>query len=85
MEEWVVYKVDGAIDVLLHAEKELERPAGLVASREGNVGELALGVGDVLASVSISLSAVTLELSRLTAYAYVVLFKQLTGMGWPTL
>jgi len=54
MKERVVYEVDGAIDVFLYTEKELEWPAGLVAGWEGYVGQLALGIGDVLASISIN-------------------------------
>lgn len=38
VEERVVYEIDRAIDILLHAEQQLQRSTGLVACREGNVG-----------------------------------------------
>jgi hypothetical protein len=37
VEERVVDKVDRAVDVLFHAEEELERAAGFIASREWDV------------------------------------------------
>lgn len=52
VEEGVVDKVEGAVNFLLNAEKQLEGPAGFVAGREWNVRELARGVGYVLACVA---------------------------------
>jgi len=57
VEEWVVDKVDCAVDVLLYAEEKLEWSAGFIASREWNVGKLACSVGDVLAGVTDGLLA----------------------------
>lgn len=37
VEEWVVDKVNCAVDVLLYAEEELERATGFIASRERDV------------------------------------------------
>lgn len=56
MEERVVDKVDRAVDLLFHAEEELERTAGFVARWEGDVGQLACSVGDVLAGITDRLS-----------------------------
>lgn len=53
VEERVVDEVDRAVDFFLDAEKELEGPPGFVARREGDVGELAGGVGDVFACVAV--------------------------------
>jgi hypothetical protein len=53
VEECVVDFGDGAVDLLLDAEKELQRSAGFVARGEGDVGELVGGgVGDVFACVA---------------------------------
>lgn len=38
VEERVVYEIDRAIDILLHAEKQLQWSTGLVARRKRNVG-----------------------------------------------
>ena len=37
MEERVVDEIDGAVDLLLYAEEQLEGSAGFVAGREGDV------------------------------------------------
>lgn len=50
VEHRVGYKVDRAIGLLLDAEGELERAAGLVAGPEGDVREAVLGVGYLIAS-----------------------------------
>jgi hypothetical protein len=41
VEEGVVDKVDGTIDVAFDAEDELERATGFVAGKGGDIGELA--------------------------------------------
>jgi hypothetical protein len=56
VEERVVDKVDRAVDVLLYAEKKLERAACFVAGWEWNVGELACSVGNVLAGITDGMS-----------------------------
>ena len=53
MEERVIDEVYCAIDFLLHAEKKLERAAGFVTGWEGDVRELAGGIGDVFAGVAV--------------------------------
>lgn len=55
VEEGVVDEVQGAVDVLFHAEEEFEGAAGFVAGEGGDVGELARGVGDVFARVAVIL------------------------------
>lgn len=52
VEEGIVYEVDRAVDVLLDAEEEFEGSSRFVTCWEGDVGELAQGVGDVLAGVT---------------------------------
>jgi len=52
MEEWIVDEVKGAVDIFLNPEEEFEGSTGLVAGKEGNVGQLALGVCDVFAGVA---------------------------------
>ena len=47
VEEGVVEGGDGAVDGLFTAVAQLERAAGLVASWEGDVDELAFCVGDL--------------------------------------
>lgn len=87
VEERVVDEVDRAVDLLLHAEEELQRPAGLVACREGDVGELACGVGDVLARVTdrfVNASSFSSIVSGVIGKTYIVRFKQLTGIFSPT-
>ena len=48
VEEGVVDEVEGAVEVALNAEIELEWSAGLVAHGEGDVLEIAGAVGYVL-------------------------------------
>lgn len=45
----VVADVDRAVCCLFDAKVEFERALGLEACREGDVGEMAIGIGDVLA------------------------------------
>lgn len=52
VEEFVGYEVDGAVDFALDAEEELEGAAGFIAYGEGDVLELARGIGDVLACLA---------------------------------
>ncbi len=52
VEKIVVYEVNRAIDILLHAEQEFKGSAGLVAGREGNVLELTSRCLDVFASLA---------------------------------
>ena len=52
VEEGVGHEVDSAIDLLLHAEEELQGPPRFVARREGDVLQLPVRVGDVLASLA---------------------------------
>ena len=47
VEEFVGYEVDGAVYFFFDAEVEFERAAGFVAYGEGNVLELAGGIGDL--------------------------------------
>lgn len=57
VEEWVGYKVDSAIYIFFDTKKELERSPSFIASREGNVLELALGVCYMFTSVYCSIQA----------------------------
>lgn len=52
MKERVIDEIDCAVDVLFHAKEELERAAGFIASREGDVRQLTCSVGDVFAGVA---------------------------------
>lgn len=52
VEEGIVDKRDGAVDLALDAVAELERPVGFVADGEGNPVDLVLGVFEVFASFS---------------------------------
>lgn len=45
VEELIGYEVDGAIEVALDAEVEFEGPPGFIARGEGDILELARGVG----------------------------------------
>ena len=47
VKEFVGYEVDGAVEVALDAKVEFEGPPGFVARGEGDVLELARGVGDL--------------------------------------
>ena len=49
LQEVVGYKVDGAVEVLLYAEVELEGSTCFVARREGDILETAGRVCDVFA------------------------------------
>lgn len=53
MEERIVNEVDGAVQICLDAEEELQWATGFVARWEGDVRELALGVGDVFAGLTV--------------------------------
>lgn len=47
VEEFVGHEGDGAVEVVLCAEVQLERALGFVACREGDVLQGAGGVGDL--------------------------------------
>lgn len=53
MEKRVADEVDGAVDVLFHAKYEFERSAGFVAGEGRDVDELVVGIGDVLARLTV--------------------------------
>lgn len=53
VEERIIDKVDGAVDILFDAEVELERAAGLVACESRDVGELSRFIGNVFAGVTV--------------------------------
>ena len=84
VEERVVDEVDCAVDVLFYAKEELERAACFVAGWEWNVGKLACSVGDVFASVTDILSMRCFDQFTTRSAAYMVRFKQLTGIFSPT-
>lgn len=62
MEEFVGYEVDGAVYVFFEAEEEFEGSTRFVADREGDVLEVAGGIGDLLVwSVRVSGFVLDLE------------------------
>lgn len=84
VKERVVDEVNRAVDVLLDTKYELKGAAGFVASRKGNIRELAGGIRYMLAGITEMLSVRLRNESSGQVGAYMVRFKQLTGIFSPT-
>lgn len=85
VEEGVGHEVDGAVDLLLDPEEELQRPPRFVARREGDVLKLPVRVGDVLACLAgedVSWGSLDRGEER---ERYIVRLRQVTGIGSPGL
>jgi hypothetical protein len=85
VEEGVGHEVDGAVDLLLDPEEELQRPPRFVARREGDVLQLPVRVGDVLACLAgEGVSWASLDGGK-ERERYIVRLRQVTGIGSPGL
>jgi hypothetical protein len=84
MKELIRHKINRAVYIFLEAEVQFKGAAGFAARREGYVLQVAGCVGDVLACFSAFALAIWLDCTYYEG-TYIVLFKQLTGMGSPAL
>lgn len=85
VEEGVVDEIDRALDILLDAKQQLQRSTGLVAGPEWDIYQMTVLVCDVLARVSAVPKMLAMVRSPYCSATHSVLFRQLTGIGWPTL